>query len=403
MRKNWFTLNADIFLWVKNHVGLAYNTGNKKRFLFPLSEGIKKVCHQLLKTENLYTTELTDEDMNDKEIQQWIHSLIEIRAGYLSYNIEFEKRPISLMPILKVQDQMEHYEWQHMHKMGGEILQNLHELTFYICESKYGNNEYFKQYIFPLKNSKVLDCSAIYSFICNSRNPFLSNINLVGNLFSYPDFEKFINKICSLSIQCTIHIMAQDFWDNIQKVKEINWPFYIQFNLLFDSVFDISSLHDIFLPFHFTAFIFSEKDYIQLENMLEEEFFTDRNIRVIPLYNRKNLSFFESNVYIEKEELENIDLTRNEIFMKQALNTLNFGKLTVMSDGYVYANVNANLLGTIYNSPYSLVYKEFTEGTSWFKIRNQMPCTDCIYQWLCPSPSNYETVIGKTNLCHIKQ
>lgn len=27
---------------------------------------------------------------------------------------------------------------------------------------------------------------------------------------------------------------------------------------------------------------------------------------------------------------------------------------------------------------------------------------DCIYQWLCPSPSNYELVIGQPNLCHIK-
>jgi pseudo-rSAM protein len=74
-----------------------------------------------------------------------------------------------------------------------------------------------------------------------------------------------------------------------------------------------------------------------------------------------------------------------------------------MPDGYVYANVNDLHLGIINDSPYSLVYREFIDGKSWLNIRKQAPCADCIYQWLCPSPSNYETVIGKPNLCHIKQ
>lgn len=42
------------------------------------------------------------------------------------------------------------------------------------------------------------------------------------------------------------------------------------------------------------------------------------------------------------------------------------------------------------------------EGKSWFNIRNQPPCNSCIYQWLCPPPSNYEIAIGRPNLCHVK-
>jgi pseudo-rSAM protein len=68
----------------------------------------------------------------------------------------------------------------------------------------------------------------------------------------------------------------------------------------------------------------------------------------------------------------------------------------------VYADVNQTPLGTIDDTVYSIVYKEFTDGKSWFKVRNLTPCKDCIFQWLCPSPSNYEIAIGRPNLCHVK-
>jgi pseudo-rSAM protein len=50
---------------------------------------------------------------------------------------------------------------------------------------------------------------------------------------------------------------------------------------------------------------------------------------------------------------------------------------------------------------HEIVHKEIDNGKSWFRIRNQAPCNDCVYQWLCPSPSDYEIAIGRQNLCHI--
>jgi pseudo-rSAM protein len=48
-----------------------------------------------------------------------------------------------------------------------------------------------------------------------------------------------------------------------------------------------------------------------------------------------------------------------------------------------------------------ILFIEVEEGKSWLRIRNQAPCSTCIYQWLCPPPSDYEIVIGRPNLCHI--
>lgn len=44
-----------------------------------------------------------------------------------------------------------------------------------------------------------------------------------------------------------------------------------------------------------------------------------------------------------------------------------------------------------------------TQRNNWMKIRNKKPCSNCIYQYLCPPPSKYESMIGKMNLCHIKE
>ena len=58
----------------------------------------------------------------------------------------------------------------------------------------------------------------------------------------------------------------------------------------------------------------------------------------------------------------------------------------------------------VYNRQHSIheiVYNEIEKGKSWLRIRNQFPCDNCVYQWICPSPSNYEIAIGRSNLCHV--
>jgi len=115
-----------------------------------------------------------------------------------------------------------------------------------------------------------------------------------------------------------------------------------------------------------------------------------------------NKHFFEANVYLTKEDVFSKSLSFREIFARQKLNTNFFGSLTLMPDGKAYANVNSPVLGNIETeSMLDLINKEMNENTAWRKTRNATPCTDCLYQYLCPSPANYEHAIGKPNLCHI--
>lgn len=42
-------------------------------------------------------------------------------------------------------------------------------------------------------------------------------------------------------------------------------------------------------------------------------------------------------------------------------------------------------------------------GKAWFKVRDEIPCKNCCNKSLCPSPSNYEIVTNRVNLCNIKK
>ena len=89
---------------------------------------------------------------------------------------------------------------------------------------------------------------------------------------------------------------------------------------------------------------------------------------------------------------------------QRTMNLYDFGKITILPNGDVYANLNHPSLGNIHvNNIQEILHKEVEEGKSWFRVRNQAPCTDCVYQWICPSPSNYEIAIGRSNLCHVKE
>ena len=75
-----------------------------------------------------------------------------------------------------------------------------------------------------------------------------------------------------------------------------------------------------------------------------------------------------------------------------------------MPDGSVKANMNSTVLGNINaNSLLEIIYLELHKNTVWRKIRDEEPCNGCLYQFLCPAPSNYEMVISKPNLCNISE
>jgi pseudo-rSAM protein len=114
------------------------------------------------------------------------------------------------------------------------------------------------------------------------------------------------------------------------------------------------------------------------------------------------LDFFRENLFTGKEDIFSEILSIRKIFRNQKLNSNFFGTLYIMPDGTVKANMNTKAIGnTRQDTVLGLLYKEMSENTAWRKIRNSQPCDKCLYQFLCPAPSDYERATGRLNLCNI--
>lgn len=190
MIKYWFTLYPDTFLWIKENVGFIYNANNYSKIRF-LNEGqVAEITKLLLDITNLYCVEVTECLLEDEDVNAWIHKIIRFGCGSLIENMAMAQRPLSLPPILKLQDDAEYYKWEHKQNIDGNVIHNLHNLVFYINGSEYGNDLYSKQILYPIKSEQLLDREDICWFTTNSKySSYLSEVLIVGNPFKVPYWQ----------------------------------------------------------------------------------------------------------------------------------------------------------------------------------------------------------------------
>jgi pseudo-rSAM protein len=124
--------------------------------------------------------------------------------------------------------------------------------------------------------------------------------------------------------------------------------------------------------------------------------------KITPFYSGKNLAFFESDIYLTAQDILSETPIQRMIFARQKLISHFFGALLIYPNGDVKANPNQAVIGNLaQENLLKIAKKELAVNTAWRQIRNKKPCNQCLYQYLCPSPSNYEWVIGQQNLCHV--
>ncbi|HYQ55745.1 MAG TPA: hypothetical protein VEP89_00260, partial [Draconibacterium sp.] len=232
-------------------------------------------------------------------------------------------------------------------------------------------------------------------------------INLCGDkLFEYPSFDLLISELNQYNVTKRIYLKLEYLPRSL--VKLMRWKEEIdQVKISIDPDFDLEKLLYFFnlienanIECFWQFNISSELNYNEVEDFID--MYKLENYEILPFFNGNNYDFFEEFVFLTEEEIQCNQLTKREIFAHQVLNTNNFGKLTLKADGNVYANIHQPPLGTINDSVNEMICKELNSTSSWLRIRNNiLPCSNCLYKWLCPSPSDYEHVIGKPNLCHV--
>jgi pseudo-rSAM protein len=402
MKKFWLILFPDTFLWRKNGHGIIYNSKTFKHFTFQCSDEIDKLCDALTDLDSLYSVEVTNSLICNKSIAWWIDKITRIQAGSLIEQNGQNSKITSYYPFLRIQRNLDKLILDHNQNMGGMIMENLHELAFYINGSVHGSDQYYKQTYFPLKTDVSLDFNHIVTFVEQCTNRMSRQITIIGDLVNYKNLQQLQNWVLSNDFLIHFVLLAEDLEEELAK---FDW-----FNSDKISITIIVRNHSTFLN-HFKLYQYLAEDVtfvFPVESMHELDSVSSIvkevsliNYNIIPLYNGTNKFFFEKNVYMTKDEFDEIKLSRREIFVNMTLNIFFFGKLTILPDGKIYSNVNDAPLGLLTDHVYDMIYAEMTERKMWLRIRDMEPCCNCIYQWLCPSPGNYELAIGSANLCHV--
>lgn len=375
----WFKIEPYVHISIVNSNVLLYNTFDGS-FIESKDIEIVKLLKETLLKENCGVILLTAERYNLDNIRKFI---MELRAKYMGDIIDIElskSKPVQIMPFTSLLNTQELFKKQNF-PTGKKILEYLSEISIYV--------DY---------NTNIMDLNSFLKSL-----PNISTVNIIGNLKDVANYKELLlvlDQFPSLKkITCNysnVISLQPEFVNNFSYSILINYPIDI-------SKWNYSRrlLLNQSIPFECIFEVTSMDNYSQINKFIEE--FGIEKHQLKPVYTGDNIDFFKENVFLTKDDILSTPLSISDFFINQSMNIFDFGKIAIMSNGDIYANVNYPILGNIHtHSIYEIISKELEEGRSWLRIRNQAPCNTCLYQWFCPSPSNYEIAIGRPNLCHVK-
>ncbi|WP_106828961.1 TIGR04150 pseudo-rSAM protein [Parabacteroides pacaensis] len=407
--KYWLYLEPDVFIFLAEDKVVLYNSLSKKIVNLQLVPENKRLINKLLDPENLYVIPLTKTELNNKFINQFVNIVRDSYLGDLIPQSEGVDKPALIPPNLKIHRNKTNLKKDGELTLGEDILSMLKEVTFYLngkcMQTCKECGEFNRQFDFCHKSIYELDITKVKVWLDKLRH-FCNKINLNGgNIFEYAHFSELMEFILLYQIKVDIYCHYLNFEPSVFQFldnKDIMLCLYITYPVnigWFNENF--KRLSEVSERIKYVFIIKSEEDIVSTQEIIEKNNIV--NYEVKPFYNKENRAFFEENVYLNKENICEELPDKRDVFIRQTFNIYDFGRLRVTSGGEVFSNANYPFIGTIQDKISDVVIKEFEDGNAWFRIRDMKPCCNCVYQWLCPSPSNYELVIGKPNLCYIKE
>ena len=409
MKRYWLYLEPYSFVFEGEQGAIVYNTLNS-RIIHVRSTVVLDLVRILNLSDSGYCVELIEEQLKEKEIHSFIKDLRDSFSGDIVPVKETMNKPFIIKPILNLVYDPEKFEKNLGKTLNENLLHYLHEITLYLDFSCAHSCTYcrkcYQQFLFCTKcqsSLKTYISMKEYANLFKRLNVIgLKKMNLVvNNPFDNQRFEEMVLllKDSDFSINLYIHYrnLTHEIVDRICKMKNFNITILADDKITEKKMQEYNSCGTVYWKF----VISSEDEYVTVINDFAGEDID--NVELIPFYNGHNEPFFRKNVYTDVDDLLSASVSKEDIFARQVMSTNLFGKLIIMPDGEVYSNMNTSSLGNLKELPLDdLIYNEFSRKNSWLLKRDKEPCLNCVYRYLCPSPSNYELVMGRLNLCHIK-
>ena len=402
--KQKLTLSPDTFLWRKGTEGLLYESARETMFHFNVTDSIRELCRVFEDYDNLYSASFDPETL-DNDARSFIDEITTRGFGRITSS---ETPIISLPPMLNIQHDVKRLKQDPEREIGDNVLEYLSSLTIYIgglcC-----NKSYFKQIIYPICSEEHLSSETIVRFLDKVWTPSLQRINLVVSDVTDREIIQMEQRLKAYKEQIVFYVLYAGLHDKTTAPYTLAKAGYrVRFiceqpdNVpkAFDMEKPMEKEQRLSLPFGYDLIVRNDREYREWSELVEK--LEVKDFAMVPVYD-DNKEFFDCNVFLSEADIKQIRLSRREIFAHQAVNIEAFGNLIVMPDGRIYSDVTAPSLGTIDDSIYDLIVRELQENYAWRKIRDSESCKNCVYQWLCPSPSPYERATGKKTVCTFRE
>lgn len=404
----WFYFEPSVYCITKKNKSLLYNTSNGAKIVVR-SRSINNLIKDIYKKENYGCIFLDGIMLRNKLIRSFILKVVETQIGTIICVDNYDKKPIKPRPVFRLDCDIERNTSRGDEYSGKNIFDNLMVINLYVnsvCNTGcVGCGTYYKQvtccFASPVELVNFSEIQ-IDNFISQIEHSSVRIVNILGgNIFNYLHLNALIKRITEIGIEVKIWTHYSHIQDNPMHLVEAG------LNILVPSSDYLMNLARVAVDikysratFHF--FVESEIDVDKAEQFISN--YQVVSFQLHPIYNGINLPFFEKNVFIENQDIFHKTFSYREIFAHQKLNTNYFGIFNIFPNGDVMADVNSKVIGNLKNtSILELVHKELQQNTAWRRLRDLPPCSSCLYQFICPSPSSYESSIGRSNLCHVME
>ncbi|NQV03723.1 MAG: TIGR04150 pseudo-rSAM protein [Bacteroidia bacterium] len=413
----WLFLEPYVHILRQKEAILLYNAISKTVLEFSNSRELLKLADELFNPDNGYVAPLSAKQLQDAAIQDFVHQLRQHFMGDLLDASWSNGKPVNIFPEPFVKHSFTRTQVQRSSfKPDLDVRDYLQELTLFLNSGiKASPGDYstaYLQFSFPAcatKKPEEMDFHLFHTMIDDVNNYTPTLIHISGmNLLAYPFLEDVIRLLASSPFQKKYHLHI-DHWEKeiipfILLQKQTTLSLYITFPTYPDTVAGyLRSLPDLKL-LKKLEFNFVVSNQEELQMALEIIKILDlNNVFFKPLFTGENLDFFKENVFVSKKEVLASQPDQQQIFSRISINENDFGKISVLPGGKVYANLNdPNIGDATKSSLLQLVTHELDNGISWRRTRaSASPCNDCLYQFLCPPISSYEIFMKRFNFCDV--
>lgn len=373
----WFVTEPYVYINIVDKSTLLYNTLDGVIIESDKAEVIA-LLQEVLLEENCGVMLLKNERFEQPAINNFVQ---ELRKKYMGDILDItlsNGKPVQVLPYINYSNKRNS---KCDFTLFENLLQALFEVSIHINHTS--NIAKLKAYLQAIPESVAFNIVGDWREVTKGDelldflNRRTSPKSIECSYTHIPVLDHHFTNVFSYKISVRFPVNKQQWDESIQLMKGQGLPF--------GYIFDVTSLGDC-----------------QKAEQFIEEYHIEK-YQLNPVYTGNNIDFFEENIFLSREDILSTSMSMKDFFSKRSINKNDFGKIQIMSNGDVYANVSHPILGNIEtHSVYTIVQKEIREGKSWLRIRNQAPCNTCIYQDICPSPSDYEIAIGRPNLCSVK-